>query len=292
MSTDPIRIAHPIVRYRTARALGLDIFYREAGPPGAPVVLLLHGFPTSSHMFRDLIPLLADRYRVIAPDYPGFGYSAAPAPSAFEYTFDHVAEVMGAFTDAVGLTSYALYMQDFGGPIGFRLAARHPERVRALVIQNANAYVEGVTQGVKDVVLRIWTERTPEIEARLRELFELPVTKRQFLEGAPDPTLVSPDAWQHAQWGMDRPGNKAIQFAMHANYGSNVERYEQWQAYFRAHKPRTIVLWGKNDFVFAPEGAEAYRKDLDPEVHFLDAGHFALETHAAEIAERMRAFLK
>jgi pimeloyl-ACP methyl ester carboxylesterase len=279
------------VRYRTAQVEGIEIFYREAGSPKSPVLLLLHGFPTSSHMFRDLIPRLADRYHLIAPDYPGFGYSAQPATIEFEYTFDHLADVMERFADALGLAQYSLYMQDFGGPVGFRLAVRRPERVRALIIQNANAYEEGVSDGVRDVVLRIWKERTPQTEARLKELFELPVTKRQYLEGAPDPTLVSPDAWEHAQWGMDRAGNKEIQFALHANYGSNVERYEEWHEYFRKFQPPALIVWGKNDFVFLPAGAEAYRKDLKHvELHMLKAGHFALETNAVEIARYIREF--
>jgi pimeloyl-ACP methyl ester carboxylesterase len=279
------------VYYRTIKVDGIDIFYREAGDPKSPTILLLHGFPTSSHMFRDLIPLLADRYHLIAPDYPGFGYSARPTVSEFNYTFDHVADLMEHFVDAIGLEHYALYMQDFGGPVGFRLATRLPEKVRALIIQNANAYEEGVSQGVRDVVLRIWKERTPQTEARLKELFELPATKRQYLEGAPDPKLVSPDAWEHAQWGMDRPGDKDIQFALHANYGSNVEHYDEWHAYFRKFQPPTLIVWGKGDFVFLPAGAEAYRKDLKQvELHMLNAGHFALETNAAEIAGYIRAF--
>jgi pimeloyl-ACP methyl ester carboxylesterase len=243
-------------------------------------------------MFRDLIPLLADRFHLVAPDYPGFGYSACPTPDEFAYTFDHVTDVIQDFTDAVGLKGYFIYHQDFGGPIGFRLAARRPERVRGHVIQNANAYVEGVTEVLRDVVLRVWTERNPTTFANVRQLFELPTTQRQFLEGAPDPTLVNPDAWQHAQWGMERPGNKEIQFALHVDYGSNVERYDEWHAYFRKHQPPALVVWGKHDFVFAPAGAAAYRKDLENvDVTMLDAGHFALETHAAEIADRMRRFL-
>ena len=225
--------AGDLVHYRTVEVAGVEIFYREAGDPNFPTLLLLHGFPTSSHMFRDLIPLLADRYHLIAPDYPGFGYSSRPQPSQFTYTFDRLADVMEQFVDALGLARYSLYMQDFGGPVGFRLAARRPERVRALIIQNANAYDEGVSSGVRDVVLRIWKERTPETEARLNEFFELSATKRQYLEGSPDPTLVSPDAWQHAQWGMDRPGNKEIQFTLHANYGSNIECYEEWHGIFQ-----------------------------------------------------------
>jgi pimeloyl-ACP methyl ester carboxylesterase len=272
------------IHYRTVEVTGTQIFYREAGSPTSPTILLLHGFPTSSHMFRDLIPLLADRYHLIAPDYPGFGYSSRPKVSEFDYTFDHLADVMEGFVDTLGLKRYALYMQDFGGPVGFRLATRRPQQVRALIIQNANAYDEGVSAGVREVVLRIWKERTPETEARLRELFELPATKRQYLEGAADPSLVSPDAWEHAQWGMDRPGDKEIQFALHANYGSNIEHYEEWHAYFRKYQPPTLIVWGKGDFVFTPAGAEAYRKDLEQvELHMLNAGHFALETNASDI---------
>lgn len=283
---------HLHVHHRTVQIDGLDIFYREAGPANAPAILLLHGFPTSSHMFRDLIPLLAGRFRVVAPDYPGFGYSSTPGIDAFDYTFDRLADVVERFTQIVGLTSYALYCQDYGGPIGFRLATRHPERVTALIIQNANAYKEGVTDLFQDVVLRLWTERTAETEANVRNLFELPITQKQYLEGVEDPTLVSPDSWTHAQWGMDRPGNKDIQYALQANYGSNVERYEEWHAYFRVHRPPTLVLWGKGDFVFAEPGAHAYKQDLtDAEVHILNAGHFALETHAPEIAVAIDAFM-
>jgi pimeloyl-ACP methyl ester carboxylesterase len=291
MSTSSAHAASTDIHYRTADIGGTAIFYREAGDPKSPTILLLHGFPTSSHMFRDLIPLLADRFHLIAPDYPGFGYSAQPKIGEFDYTFDHLADVMEGFVDAVGITHYAIYMQDFGGPVGLRLASRRPNQVRALIVQNANAYDEGISSGVRDVVLRIWKERTPETEARLKTFFELPATKRQYLEGAKDPSMVNPDAWEHAQWGMDRPGNKEIQFALHANYGSNVDRYAEWHAYFRKYQPPTLIVWGKGDFVFLPAGAEAYRKDLKHvELHMLDAGHFALETNAAEIAGFIRAF--
>lgn len=280
------------VHHRTVTIDSLEIFYREAGPGHAPTILLLHGFPTSSHMFRDLIPLLAERFHVVAPDYPGFGYSSTPSVDEFDYTFDNLADVVEHFTQAVGLTSYALYCQDYGGPVGFRLATRHPERVTALIIQNANAYKEGVTDLFQNVVLRLWTERTPETEAAVRTLFELPITQKQYLDGAEDPTLVSPDAWTHAQWGMDRPGNKDVQYALQANYGSNVERYDEWHAYFREHRPPTLVLWGKGDFVFAEPGAHAYKRDLpDAEVHILNAGHFALETNAPEIGAAISTFL-
>jgi pimeloyl-ACP methyl ester carboxylesterase len=291
MLHESARAASQEIHYRTKTVQGIEIFYREAGNPQAPTVLLLHGFPTSSHMFRDLIPLLADQYHLVAPDYPGFGYSARPTPTEFNYTFDHLAEVIEAFVDALGLRRYSLYLQDFGGPVGFRLAAHRPDRVQTLIIQNANAYEDGVSDGVRDIVLRIYRERTPETEARLEELFELPATKRQYLQGAPDPSLVSPDAWEHAQWGMDRPGDKEIQFVLHANYGSNIERYDEWHAYFRKYQPPTLIVWGRNDFVFTPAGAEAYGRDLKHvELHMLNAGHFALETNAAEIAAYIRAF--
>lgn len=289
-------MSHPdrATRYHVQDVAGLEIFYREAGPRDAPTILLLHGFPTSSHMFRDLIPLLSDTFHLVAPDYPGFGNSATPGLAVFEYTFDHLAEVMEGFVERLGLQRYAMYVQDFGGPVGFRLAARRPERVAALLVQNANAYEEGVTEVLRSVVLRAWTERSPETLAGLRPLFELPSTKRQYLEGVADPSLVSPDAWQHAQWGMERPGNKDIQLALHANYGSNVERYEQWHDYFRRHQPPTLVVWGKGDFVFSEGGAHAYARDLKTiETHVLEgAGHFALETHAPEIARHIREFLR
>lgn len=282
----------PATYYRTVQVDGLDIFYREAGPKDAPTILLLHGFPTSSHMFRDLIPLLADRYHVLAPDYPGFGYSAAPSVAQFSYTFDRLADVMEHFTDTIGLQSYALYLQDYGGPVGFRLATRHPDRVTALIVQNANAYTEGVTDLFQNVVLRAWTERTAETERAVRSMFELPATQRQYLEGAEDPALVNPDGWQLAHWGMERPGNKDIQFALQANYGSNVERYDEWHAYFREHQPPTLVVWGKGDFIFAEPGAEAYRQDLPKaEIHVLNAGHFALETKADAIGALIQSFL-
>jgi pimeloyl-ACP methyl ester carboxylesterase len=286
------RNSDSVVRYRSVQVAGIEVFYREAGASSGPTLLLLHGFPSSSHMFRDLIPLLSDDLRLIAPDYPGFGYSSAPDPSEFEYTFDHLADVLEQFVDALELRRYALYMQDFGGPVGFRLATRRPDAIAGLVVQNANAYREGITPGLDAVVLRAWRERSAETDANLRALFEMPATKRQFLEGAADPSSVNPDSWHHAQWGMDRPGNKEIQLLLHLNYGSNVERYDEWHEYLRARQPPTLVVWGNGDFVFAPEGASAYRRDLPhAEVHLLDAGHFALETHALEITDRIRAFL-
>jgi pimeloyl-ACP methyl ester carboxylesterase len=282
------------VHYRTVHVDGVEIFYREAGPAAAPTILLLHGFPTSSHMFRDLIPLLADRYHLVAPDYPGFGNSSAPAVGDFDYTFDHVAKVIEDFTDAVGLEKYSLYVQDFGGPVGFRVATRRSTKIQALIIQNANAYVEGMSDKVHDLLKRLATDHSAEMKATAATLFELPYTKRQFLDGVEDPTLVSPDSWQHAQAGMERPGNKAIQYAMHANYASNFEKYEEWHAYFQRYQPPTLVIWGKGDFVFSVPGALAYKKDLKTiEVHVLEgAGHFALESHARPIADLIDRFLR
>ena len=281
------------IHHRTVRVDGLDIFYREAGAANAPAILLLHGFPTSSHMFRDLIPLLSDRYRLLAPDYPGFGYSSMPAVCDFTYTFDHLTDVVDAFTDALGLSRYTLYTQDFGGPVGFRLATRHPDRVTALIIQNANAYVEGMTQEVHDWLSGLSKDKSADAKSKAAAIFELPYTKKQFLEGVADPSLVSPDAWTHAQQGMDRIGNKDIQYALHANYASNFDRYDEWQAYFRRYQPPALVVWGEGDFVFSVPGAEAYKRDLKTmDLHILHgAGHFALETHAAEIAELIRVFL-
>jgi pimeloyl-ACP methyl ester carboxylesterase len=278
--------------HRTQTIDGLEIFYREAGSAENPAIVLLHGFPTSSHMFRDLIPRLADRYHVIAPDYPGFGYSSTPSPTELAYTFDHLADIIEKLLEVKQLASYALYMQDFGGPVGFRIATRRPERVRALIIQNANAYEEGLSKLMREVVVAAYKELTPEREAQLLTFFERSSTEKQYLIGEPDPTLVSPDAIAHAQWGLERPGNQAIQLALHVNYGSNVERYPQWHAFLREHQPRTLIVWGQGDRVFLPAGAEAYRRDLrEVELHMLDAGHFALESQTAYIAERIRMFV-
>ena len=239
------------------------------------------------------LPKLAGRYHLIAPDYPGFGYSSTPSVREFEYTFDHLADAVKHFTDTIGLGRFALYAQDFGGPVGFRLATGRPDSVSALIVQNANAYTEGVTPELHDILVRLSTERTPQMRAMAATLFELPYTKRQILEGVEDPSLVSPDSWQHAQWGMDRPGNKEVQYALHANYASNFDRYEEWHAYFRKYQPPALVLWGDGDFVFGVAGAEAYRKDLKLiEVKILNgAAHFALETHSREIAEHIIRFL-
>jgi pimeloyl-ACP methyl ester carboxylesterase len=280
--------------YKNVKVDALDIFYREAGDPASPTILLLHGFPTSSHMFRDLIPRLSGRFHLVAPDYPGFGGSSCPDPKDFEYTFDHLGEILVKFTDALALSEYVLYLQDFGGPIGLRLAAERPERVNGLIIQNANAYIEGVTPELTAILTKLHDERTEEMRSFAAQLFELPYTTRQFLEGVADPSLVSPDAWQHAQWGMDRPGNKEIQYLIHADYASNFKRYDEWHAFFKKYQPPALVAWGKGDFVFGVPGAHAYRKDLkNIEFHMLDdASHFALESHGEEIASLITGFMQ
>jgi len=280
------------VHHRKLNVDGVEIFYREAGPRDAPVLLLLHGFPTSSQMYRDLMPRLADRYRVIAPDYPGFGQSVAPAPDKFEYTFDHYAELMDRFAQQLGLRRYALYLMDYGAPVGFRLATRHPERVTALVVQNGNAYDEGIGDFWAPIKA-YWKDNNAVNREHIRKAaLTLEGTRWQYLHGVPDPTLVSPDAYMLDQAYLDRPGNHDIQLAMIYDYRTNLPKYPEWQAYFRKHQPPTLVIWGKNDAIFLAAGAEPYRRDNPKaEVHLLDTGHFALETHAAQIATLIRDFL-
>jgi pimeloyl-ACP methyl ester carboxylesterase len=282
----------PQTTYRTVRVRGLDIFYREAGDRSAPTVLLLHGFPSSSHMFRNLIPALADRFHVVAPDYPGFGQSSMPRVDQFDYTFDNLAGVIDEFTEKVGLTHYALYMQDYGAPIGFRLAVRHPERVRALVIQNGNAYQEGLPDSFWKPIKEYWRDRSAGRAAELAKSFDLEATRWQYTHGARRPERVSPDAWLVDQVGLDRPGNKEIQLQLFYSYGSNPPLYPTWQAYLRRHQPPTLIVWGKNDAIFPAAGARAYKRDLkDAELHLLDTGHFALEEEGDTIARLMRRFL-
>lgn len=280
------------VAYRAIDIDGVTIFYREAGVPEAPTLLLLHGFPSSSHMFRGLIPHLADRFHLVAPDYPGFGNSDAPAVDRFAYTFDHLADVMERFVAALGLTSFGLYMQDYGGPIGLRIAVRRPEWVRALIVQNANAYREGITPTFDDLLRPLWEDRSPATEAPVLALFEREGTLFQYTHGARHPEAMSPDAWNMDQYGLDRPGNAALQLELQANYHANLAKYPEWHAYFRAHQPPTLVVWGKHDPLFGPEGAHAYARDLDEiEIHLLDTGHFALEEDAPVIADLMGRFL-
>lgn len=283
--------SHPKMRHETIRVEGLRIFYREAGPPEAPVILALHGFPTSSHMFRDLLPALADRYRVIAPDYPGYGYSEAPSADAFRYTFDNLARMVQAFVDARGLQRYALYLQDFGGPIGFRLATARPTQVSALIVQNANAYEDGFSEAMH-AIKPAWTTRTRATEEGFRNILAPQAVKEQWVAGEPDPALISPDAWMHAVERLKRPGNDLVQLAMLHDYGSNAALYPSWQDYFRRSRPRTLIAWGVGDPFFTEAGARAYLRDLpDAQLHLLNAGHFALETQGPEIAALIRRFL-
>lgn len=278
--------------YRTVQIDGFEIFYREAGPKNAPVILLLHGFPTSSHMFRDLIPLLSEHYRVIAPDYPGYGLSRASPTSGFTYSFDNLAEVIDRFTRAIGLDKFALYMQDFGGPVGFRIAVKYPERITAFIIQNANAYEEGLSPSM-DAARSAWAQRSPETEAALRAFLTAETTQFQYLHGVRDPNRISPDAWLHAQAGLDRPGNDEIQLAYLHDYGANLKQYPAWQAYLRNYQPPTLITWGANDPFFTVEGAKAYQRDLnDSELHLFDTGHFALEEEVEAIAYLICEFLQ
>jgi len=270
---------------------GVDVFYREAGRKDAPTILLLHGFPTSSHMYRNLIPALADTYRVIAPDYPGFGQSAMPDRGAFSYTFDNFAKLVESLTQKIGVDRYALYVMDYGAPVGFRLAAKHPERVTALIVQNGNAYVEGI-QKFWEPIQKYWASGSSEDREAIRWLTSLKATKWQYTHGVPDTTLVSPDSWTMDQAQLDRPGNQEIQLDLFYDYRTNIPLYPEWQAYFRKHQPPTLVVWGKNDQIFVVDGAGPYKRDLpNAEMYLIDTGHFALETHGQQIAGLIRNFL-
>ena len=286
-----LRADSAVTRYRTARVDGIDIFYREAGAADAPAILLLHGFPTSSHMFRNLIPALAHRYRVIAPDYPGFGHSGTPDRRGFTYSFARFAELMDGLLNQLGVERYALYMQDYGAPVGFRLALRHPERIMTLVVQNGNAYEEGLKQ-FWNPIKAYWADGSDAHRAALRAGLTLAATKSQYLEGVRDPSRVAPDAWLHDQALLDRPGIDEIMLDLFKDYGSNVALYPQFQAFFRSRKPPTLIVWGTNDVIFPADGARSYLRDLpDAELHLLDTGHFALEDKGDEIAALMLDFL-
>jgi pimeloyl-ACP methyl ester carboxylesterase len=278
--------------YRTVEVDELNIFYREAGPKDAPVILLLHGFPTSSRMFRNLIPALADRYHLIAPDYPGFGYSAAPSADEFQYTFDHLADIMDGFVTQLGLKKYSLYVQDYGAPVGYRLAVRHPERVQALIVQNGNAYTEGIDNDFWTPIKRFWADKSPENIAAVRQGLTLEATKWQYTHGVRQPEKIDPDTWTIDDALLKRPGQESIQLALFYSYGSNPMAYPKWQEFFRKFQPPTLIVWGKNDAIFPPAGAEAYLRDLPKaQLHLLDTGHFALEEDWDVIAGLMRSFL-
>jgi pimeloyl-ACP methyl ester carboxylesterase len=281
------------VKHRTARVEGIDVFYREAGSSDAPTVLLLHGFPTSSSMFRRLIPALADRYHVVAPDYPGFGQSAFPDRAVFAYTFENLARTVDAFTRAIGLERYALYVQDYGAPIGWRLALAHPERVTALVVQNGNAYDEGLSDAWAGI-RAYWQEPSEAHRAALRVFLDREALRQQYLGGVPEALhpLIPPDTWTLDWAALSRPGNVDVQLDLFYDYRTNVALYPKLHELFRARRFPTLVAWGRYDPLFTVAGAEAYKRDLpDAELHLLETGHFALETHAEAIAALMRDFL-
>ncbi len=303
------------VRYKTVEIDGVEIFYREAGKPANPTILLLHGFPTSSHMFRGLIPALADRFHLVAPDYPGYGFSAMPGVDEFEYSFDNMANLMEQFIDEIGLERYSLYLMDYGAPIGFRIAAKRPAQIETLVIQNGNAYVEGIDNDFWEPIQAYWKDRgainqgldnpwwknvkaaykQPAManEAALRFLLTLGATQWQYTNGVPDVEAVSPDNWGHVQPLLERKGNQEIQLQMFFSYGTNPPLYPAWQAYLREHQPPTLIVWGKNDEIFPAAGAEPYKRDLkNLDFHLIDTGHFALETHGDQIAGLMRDFIE
>jgi pimeloyl-ACP methyl ester carboxylesterase len=280
-----------MTKYQYANVNGIKIFYREAGMKTAPTVLLLHGFPTSSHMFRNLIPRLADRYHVVAPDLPGFGFSDTPDHPQFRYTFEHLAKIIAGFTEEVGLDRYAIYVFDYGAPVGLRLALAHPERVTAIISQNGNAYEEGLNQGWNPIQ-KYWKEPTAENRAALREFLKPEATKWQYTHGVKDTTLLAPEAYELDSALLARSGNDEIQLDLFLDYASNVALYPKFQEYFRTKRPPILAVWGNNDPFFLPSGAEAFKRDNPTaEVHFYDTGHFALETHASEIASAIGDFL-
>ena len=281
------------ITYKTIKVDGLDILYREAGDPAKPAILLLHGFPTSSFMFRNLIPQLADKYHLVAPDYPGFGQSSMPKVNEFEYTFENLTNVVDKFTQQLKLTKYSIYVQDYGSPIGFRLAVKHPERIQAIIVQNGNAYENGLSEAAAP--LKTYGETGDEkIGEALKGFLKLETTKFQYLHGAKNPALISPDTWTLDQIGLDREGNQAIQLALFKNYITNIRQYDDWHKYFRKYQPATLVVWGKNDPFFKVDGVEnGFKKDLKTiEVDYFDGGHFALEEYSQEIAVKISNFLK
>lgn len=293
MTTDNLFVSEQYpVHYNTIRVNELDLFYREAGPKAAPTILLLHGFPTSSNMFRNLIPRLAPSFHVVAPDYPGFGQSGMPDRKDFAYTFENLTNVVEALVEKLGLTNYSLYVMDYGAPVGYRLALRHPERVQALIVQNGNAYDEGLRE-FWDPIKKYWNDPRPENREAIRFLVNPKSTRWQYENGVTNRTLLDPTTWTLDQIGLDRPGNAEIQLDLFYDYRTNLPLYPEFQAFFREYQPPTLIVWGKNDFIFPPEGALPYSRDLwNVERHLLDTGHFALETHGEEIASRIESFIR
>lgn len=295
LGTSPAQVkkAEPqkTVLYKTQKVDGLDIFYREAGPANAPTLLLLHGFPSSSHMYRDLIVDLADKYHVIAPDYPGFGNSSFPAKGQFAYTFDNLSSVVEKFIDAKGLKKFSLYIQDYGSPIGLRIASRRPELIQALIVQNALAHADGIGPYLA-AFPPFWTNRNAETEKPLRDFLTINGTKLQYFDGTENPEKISPDSYLIDQMYLDRPGNVEVQLDIFTDYQNNVAQFSVWQNYFKTRQPATLIVWGKNDKFFTAAEVDAFKKDLpNAEVHLFNAGHFALEEHHAMIAETIKSFL-
>jgi pimeloyl-ACP methyl ester carboxylesterase len=281
-----------MTKYQTIQVDGINIFYREAGSATSPTVLLLHGFPTSSHMFRNLIPKLADNYHVVAPDLPGFGFSDSPPRDKFKYTFENLARVIGAFTEKLGLKRFAIYIFDYGAPVGLRLALMHPERISAIVSQNGNAYEEGLSEGWNPIQ-KYWKEPSAANRVALRDFLKPEATKWQYTHGVADASLIAPESYALDSALLARSGNDEIQLDLFLDYASNVALYPKFQAFFRENRPPLLAVWGKNDPFFLPAGAKAFTRDNPKaKVHFFDTGHFALETHATEIAEIMREFLR
>lgn len=281
----------PSIKYHAVEIDALKVFYREAGAPGAPKLLLLHGFPSAGHMFRDLIPLLADRFHIVAPDLPGFGQSDMPSPSQFKYTFDNIARVIDRFTEVVGFDRFAVYVFDYGAPTGFRLAAWHPERITGIISQNGNAYREGLSDGWNPI--RAYWEDPSAVNRNALRTFLAPETTRwQYTHGVPDSAVVSPDGMSLDNFYLARPGADEVQLDLFGDYKSNITLYPAFQDYFRTHKPRFLAVWGKHDPFFLPAGANAFKRDIPlADIRFFDTGHFALETHAEPIALAMREFL-
>jgi pimeloyl-ACP methyl ester carboxylesterase len=279
------------IYYRTANVDGVEVFYRESGSAESPAILLLHGFPTSSHMFRNLIPLLADRYRIVAPDLPGFGLTVAPDRNQYQYSFETIANTIDRFTDTIGVNRFAIYVFDYGAPVGFRLALAHPEKIIAIISQNGNAYEEGFSQGWNPIQ-EYWQEPTETNRAALRNFLTPETTKWQYTHGVVDETLIAPESYHLDSALLLRPGNDEIQLDLFLDYASNVRLYPKFQEYLRTYRPPLLAVWGKNDPFFLPPGAEAFKRDSkNAEVHFYETGHFALETHANEIGVAMRDFL-
>jgi pimeloyl-ACP methyl ester carboxylesterase len=280
------------IKYRTADVDGFKVFYREAGAATSPKLLLLHGFPSSSHMFRDLMPRLTDRFHIVAPDLPGFGQSDMPSREQFQYTFDNVASVIDRFTEVIGLNRYAVYVFDYGAPTGFRLAVKHPDRITAIISQNGNAYVEGLSEGWNPV-RAYWNDASDANRAALRSFLAPATTQWQYTHGVTDTTTVSPDGYSLDNFYLARPGADEVQLDLFGDYKSNVALYPTFQKYFKTHQPPLLAVWGKNDPFFLPAGAEAFKRDIPSAVvRFLDTGHFAVETHAAEIAAEIRKFME